>query len=130
MIDIFLLTMIIVLSVILIVANIYLLAYYCHPDDKGFGSGFTCKIVVVIGMTLSWAQVLLLPLDVSNIRGFGGEIRMDLLWQVVYISLGVMVLFVVPTCTYFYEADSEWTMVIFFLIFYIFVLFYFCFIFF
>jgi LMBR1 domain-containing protein 1 len=109
--------MIIILSVLLIIANIYLLAYYCHPDDRGFGSGLTCKLVVIIGMTLSWAQVLLLPLDVSNTRGFGGEIRMDILWQVVYISLGVMVLFIIPTCTYYYEADSEWTVVKYFQIF-------------
>ena len=29
-------------------------------------------------MTLSWAQVLMLPLDVSNMTGFGGGIDMKL----------------------------------------------------
>jgi LMBR1 domain-containing protein 1 len=111
MIDIFLLVVIIILGVLLIVTNIYLLAYYCHPEDRGFGSGLFCKCVVVIGMTLSWAQVLMLPLDVSNTRGAGGEIRMDLLWQIIYISLAALVVFIIPTCSYYYESDPEWTIV-------------------
>lgn len=36
-----------IFSVLLIVANIYLLAWYCHPDDRGVGSALICKIVVV-----------------------------------------------------------------------------------
>lgn len=62
-------------------------------------------------MTLSWAQVLMLPLDVSNSRGFGGEIRMDLFWQIIYIATAVFILFVIPALTYYYEADSDWTFV-------------------
>ena len=111
MIDVFLLVMVAILAVVLIITNVYLLAYYCHPDDAGFGSGFFCKLVVVIGMTLSWAQVLMLPLDVANTRGFGGGIPMDLLWQVLYISLGVFVVFIIPACTYYYETDPEWSTV-------------------
>ena len=47
MIDIFMLVMIIILGLLLLVTNIYLLAYYCHPDDRGFGSGLLCKLVIV-----------------------------------------------------------------------------------
>lgn len=109
MMDIFMLVITVVLSVILIIANIYLLAYYCHPDDRGFGNALICKIVVIIGMTLSWAQVLMLPLDVSNIRGFGGAIRMDIFWIIIYIATAVFILFIVPSLTYYYEADPDWT---------------------
>lgn len=35
------------LSVVLLVGSVYLLAFYCHPDDKGFGSHVICKIAVV-----------------------------------------------------------------------------------
>lgn len=41
------LVMTIVLGTLLLVVNIYLLAYFCHPDDRGFGSALICKIVVV-----------------------------------------------------------------------------------
>ena len=47
MIDIFALVFTIIFAVLLVVANIYLLAYFCHPDDRGFGSALICKIVVV-----------------------------------------------------------------------------------
>jgi hypothetical protein len=36
------------IAIILIIGDIYLLAYYCHPDDRGFGSALICKIVVVL----------------------------------------------------------------------------------
>ena len=64
-----------------------------------------------MGMTLSWAQVLMLPLDVSNMTGFGGGIDMKLFWFIVYILTGVFVLFIIPTLIYYYEADEEWSMV-------------------
>jgi hypothetical protein len=62
-------------------------------------------------MFLSWAQVLCLPLDVSNSRGNGGEIRMDLIWQILYMSVGVFVLFIIPATSSYYEADPDWTTV-------------------
>ena len=45
--DIFLLITAIVILVLLIGINIYLLAYFCHPDDEGFGAHIFCKVVVV-----------------------------------------------------------------------------------
>jgi LMBR1 domain-containing protein 1 len=101
--------MTIILAIVLIIVNIYLLAYYCHPDDRGFGSAFICKFVVVLGMTLSWAQVLMLPLDVSNSRGSDGGIRMDIFWIVIYLTTAVFLVFIIPSLTYYYEADSEWS---------------------
>ncbi len=45
--DVLMIVFICLISIILIIADIYLLAYYCHPDDRGFGSALICKIVVV-----------------------------------------------------------------------------------
>ncbi len=121
--DVLMIVFIVLISLVLIVTNIYLLAYYCHPDDRGFGSALICKLVVVwkkirflifykvLGMSLSWAQVLMLPLDVSNMSGFGGGIDMKLFWFIVFILTGCFVLFIIPTLIYYYEADEEWTMV-------------------
>jgi LMBR1 domain-containing protein 1 len=107
--DVFMIVMTIILALVLIIVNIYLLAYYCHPDDRGFGSALICKFVVVLGMTLSWAQVLMLPLDVSNTRGSDSGIRMDIFWIVIYLSTAVFLVFIIPSLTYYYEADNEWT---------------------
>jgi LMBR1 domain-containing protein 1 len=108
--DVFMLVMTIILAVLLLIVNIYLLAYYCHPDDRGFGNALICKLVVIIGMTLAWAQVLMLPLDVSNSRDFGGGIRMDLFWIIIYLCTAVFIFFIIPALTYYYEADPEWSM--------------------
>ena len=44
--------MIVMLSIIgamLLVANVYLLAYYSHPDDGGMGADLISKIVMILG---------------------------------------------------------------------------------
>ena len=64
--DALLLIIVIVLSVLLLLFSFYILALYCHPDDKGWGTSLYCKILVIMGFTLTWAQVLLLPLDAAN----------------------------------------------------------------
>ena len=107
--------MIIILSVVgvmLLIATIYLLAYYSHPDDGGFGADLFAKIIMILGMTLTWASVLMFPLDVSNTRsnqdvGF----RMDVLWMIIYILIACFLLFIIPACIYFYESNPEWTCV-------------------
>ncbi len=109
--DILTIIFIVLIAIGLIVASLYLLAYYCHPDDRGFGSALICKIVVVLGMTLSWAQVLMLPLDVSNIFGEGGGLNMQIFWYVVYISTAAFVLIIIPSMSSYYECDAEWSCV-------------------
>ena len=71
------LVMIIVLSILLFIISLWLLIYFGHPDDRWECFAIFCKIIMVtynsitiqiIGMTLAWAQVLMLPLDVANTR--------------------------------------------------------------
>ena len=62
-------------------------------------------------MTLAWAQVLMLPLDVANSRGSGGGIRMDLFWIIIYISTAAFVLVIIPGLNYWYESDPDWSTV-------------------
>ena len=118
--DIFLLIFIILVSIALLISNIYILAYYCHPDDKGFGSALICKIVVVLGMTLAWAQVLMLPLDVANNRSFGGGLNMQIFWEIVYITTAIMVVVIIPSLSAYYESDPDDSFVNLYFIFFIF----------
>lgn len=46
-IDPFLLTVTLVVTVVLVIGNLYFLAYYSHHADNGFGSSAACKFVVV-----------------------------------------------------------------------------------
>ncbi len=107
MIDILTLIMTIVITVSLIIANIYLLAYYCHPDDKGTIIGYVTKGIVVLGLTLAWAQVLLLPLDVSNNRGEGNGINMKVFWLLIYVLSIIYIIIIFPLTSAFYDSDFE-----------------------
>ena len=109
MIDIFMLIMVIALSIIIIIVNIYLLAYYCAEDDNEFGSGIFSKIIAVLGMFIGLGQICLLPLDVSNTRGEGGNFRMDLIWKIAYILIVCFVFFIIPLAISIYECDPDWT---------------------
>ena len=109
MIDIFMLVMVIVLSIIIIFVNIYLLAYYCATDDNDFKGAIFLKITAVLGMFIGLAQVCLLPLDVSNTRGDGGDFRMDLIWQIIYLVIAVFVFVIIPLEIAIYESDPDWT---------------------
>jgi len=107
--------MIIMLSIIglvLLIANIYLLAYYSHPEDGGFGLDLLAKVVMILGMTLTWTVVLMFPLDVSNSRGEKeAGFRMDLFWLIIYICIAAFVLVIIPGMIFLYESDSDWTCV-------------------
>ena len=109
MIDIFMLVMVIVLSIIIIFINIYLLAYYCATDDNDFKCAIIFKITAVFGMFIGLGQVCLLPLDISNTRGDGGEFRMDIIWQITYLVITIFVFVIIPLEIAIYESDPDWT---------------------
>ena len=102
-------TVVILLIIALLVTNIYILVYFCHPDDRGSCVGWVLKIIVIIGLTLSWIQVLLLPLDVANNRTFGGGLNMRIFWYIIYILTIVYILIVSPISSSYYEADDSWS---------------------
>ncbi len=105
--DIVLLIVVIILALVLVGLNIYLLAYYSHPDDEGFGVSIWPKIVAVLGLTLAFAQILILPLDISNSRGSGSGFRVDILWQILIICVAVYIVFLAPISLFYYEAEDE-----------------------
>ena len=109
MIDVLTLIMMIIVAIILLISNIYILIYYSHPDDRSSCSAWFLKILVVIGLTLAWFQVLLLPLDVNNNRTFGSELNMQVLWYILYISIIVYVLILFPISSSYYETDEDWS---------------------
>jgi hypothetical protein len=61
-------------------------------------------------MALSWGQVLMLPLDVSNSWTNEG-LRMDLFWKIVYISTVAYIYVIIPALNTWYEADPDWSIV-------------------
>jgi hypothetical protein len=57
--------------------------------------------------------VLLLPVDVSNVRGNSG-LDMYTGWVVIYISVFAMTVVVIPFAIFFYESDEDKPFVLFY----------------
>jgi hypothetical protein len=112
--DALLIIIIIGMSLVMLAVSFYLLVVYVHrtswcnsADDKGWGSAIYCKILVILGMLLVWAQALMLPLDVANNHFYpnSGGIDMKTFWYVIYISTLVMITILLPYAMLFYETD-------------------------
>ena len=107
--DVFTIIVTILIVIAFLITNLYIIAYYCHPDDKGSTIGWVLKIIVIIGLTLSWIQVLLLPLDVSDHRTFGGGMNMRNFWYAIYIITLIYILIISPLAKSYYETDETWS---------------------
>lgn len=104
--DTFLIIATILFGILTVLVNIYLLALYCHPDDKGLGTSGFAQVVVVLGLTLSWAIVLMLPLDVGNAHG-DGSLDMTSFWIAVFMIIAIVIAVLIPCAIYFYESDED-----------------------
>lgn len=100
---------------LLLVVSVYILVHYQHPDDKN--DAYFPKLTVLLGLLLSGATVLLLPLDVANNEGYPGcagyaesqlcgGINMVLFWEIFYWAIPAVVFLLIPFMTFFYEADD------------------------
>ncbi|KND02519.1 uncharacterized protein SPPG_02978 [Spizellomyces punctatus DAOM BR117] len=108
MVDVVLIITVVVFAILVILASIYFLAYFQHPDDKWVA--WFPKIVVIIGLSLACYNVFLLPLDVANQKGqlqASGNIPMAKITIAFYISTVIICLVVVPFTVFFYEGSDE-----------------------
>jgi LMBR1 domain-containing protein 1 len=93
----------VIITVAIIIASIYLLVYFSHPEDKNVA--WFPKIVVIVGLSLAAFSILMLPLDVAN-RSTVGGFPMDQLWLAIYIIIAGMVVVVIPFAIFFYEGEE------------------------
>jgi len=69
----------------LIIVNIYIIAHYSHPLESKFGESLFAKIIIVIALLIVEVEILLLPLDVSNVHQ-GGGLDMKGFWYTVTMT--------------------------------------------
>ena len=100
---------VLLITVALIFINLYIVAYYCHPNDKGSSVGAILKLIVIVGLTLTWIQILLIPFDVSSHRTFGNNMDMKAMWYIIYILTIIYCIVVYPISKSYYETDENWT---------------------
>ena len=104
--DPFLLTLVLIFTIVLIIANLYFIAHYSHHADSAFGSSSFTKFFVMLGFVLVEAQLLMLPLDMINYRD-NTNINMFTFWQIIYMSCLFFITIVLPFAYFFYETDED-----------------------
>lgn len=112
----FLILVTVVVAVLVVAANLHILVHFQHPEDRN--QAWLPKVVVVFGMSLAMMSVLMFPLDVAN-RGACSDhvalsacnfsMPMKELWYTVYMTGSILVLFVIPFASFYYEADVEFS---------------------
>lgn len=103
--DFFLIIVVLVMAVLIALGVVGLIIAYGHPDDKT--QAWLPKIVTIFGFWLAFAAILAIPYDVANRRGDGGGLRLDVLWQIIFIVMAVMIGFVVPYTFFYYESQID-----------------------
>lgn len=110
----FLILIIIVVTIGVVIGNIYLVVYYQHPDDNN--QAWFPKIVVVLGLSLAFLSVMMLPLDRANRSACAEGIVLSAckltlpmydLWYWVYMAMVIIIAFVIPFTMFLYEADGD-----------------------
>ena len=97
-----------IFSILVLVASVYFLVYFQHPDDKW--SAWGPKVVVVLGIALCCFNVLILPLDVANQGGnfiADGGLPMDTITLALFLATVIMAMAVVPFIMFYYEGQDE-----------------------
>lgn len=103
-IDIFLCVITGVIFTVIWVIAVYGMVYFQHPYD--INSSIFPKIVVVLGMTITATNVLLLPLDVAQRGSAYGGLPMDFFWLAIYVLIAILGVIVLPFSVFFYEAED------------------------
>jgi len=109
MVNPFLVVTAVVMAIILAVVVIILIIVFGHPDDNESGSrAWIPKTVTGIGLWLAFSSVLILPYDVAARGVVGGSgISVDVLWQICYMTIAIMLCFVIPYSFFYYESNQD-----------------------
>ena len=86
--------------------NGYILYLYLHADDKPIKRTPYGKITIILGLTLSQSQALLVPLDVAFKANINSQtFNMATFWLFLYAAILVFICILIPFAIFFYESD-------------------------
>jgi LMBR1 domain-containing protein 1 len=115
--DAFLVVGVTILIVILLIINLYIIAYFQHPDDKN--QSYYAKTLIIFGFMLTSLSVLLIPVDVANNEGspgcdlpdqpttlYCGGLKTFIFYEVLFCMICFVVIGLVPFATFYYEGTG------------------------
>lgn len=102
----FLIIVAIIMTFAVLGASIVFVNYFQSVDDRG--EAWFPRAICVAGMWLALASMLIMPYDVANtaVDG-GGGLSVNVLWEVTYISIAIMLGFMIPFAFFYYDSDMD-----------------------
>jgi LMBR1 domain-containing protein 1 len=105
-----------ILIFLLLVANVYILAYWQDANEKN--ESYFAKFVIIFSLQLCEMTIMLIPVDVANNEGdlscrdadvsVGecGGINMAYFWWTLFSAVALLLCLFIPFATFYYEADD------------------------
>lgn len=110
---IFLFIIILFIAITVLVMNVYILAYFSHPEDTSTKGIWFYRIIVLVSLCISSYIVFAVPLDLINIRSgvrddtFDLGLNMDYGWKIINIIVALLIIFVLPFSIITYNDPSD-----------------------
>ena len=106
MVDPFLIILVFVMIIILCIVNLYIVAHYSHPMESSFGGSIFAKILIIAALLIAQGEILILPLDVSNVQN-DGELDMKGFWYTLTMTSAIFIFIILPIAMFFYETEGD-----------------------
>lgn len=106
MVDPFLVILVFVMIVLLGLVNLYIVAHYSHPLESKFGGSIFAKIIIIVALLLAQGEILILPLDVSNVQNDAG-LDMKGFWYTLTMTSAIFIFLILPIAMFYYETEGD-----------------------
>lgn len=106
--EVFLIIAAVVVALLMLFAVVLFVIIFGHPDDKNVA--WFPRIVTIFGIWIGFVAVLILPYDVSANQSSGGDaVDVIVLWEIVYITLAILLSIIIPYAFFYYESEVDET---------------------
>lgn len=102
---IFLTCVVILISLMVFVGNIYVLAYFSHPEDNITNGIWYYRGLVILALSFAQYIIFAIPLDISSAErsdSIGLNFPMDIIWSIIDFVVCASVMFFLPLALVIY----------------------------
>jgi hypothetical protein len=107
---IFLGVVIFLIFIIIFISNIYILAYFSHPEDKMTFGIWYYRVLVILALSFANYLVFLVPLDIASAKrddSISLGYNMSLIWTIINFLACMTVMFFLPLALIVYNNEEE-----------------------
>lgn len=96
---VFLTVVVILIFIMVFIGNIYILAYFSHPEDNVTKGIWYYRGLVILALSFACYIIFTIPLDISSAKrsdSIGLNFPMDIIWSIIDFVVCASVMFFLP----------------------------------